>query len=520
MNIMQHRSKKLPMLPLLLVAVAGLFLNTPNVMAAPVVSFNPGRIIDDIVFTASGSMNATQIQSFLNSKVPVCDTNGTQISEFGGGTRAQWGQTNYNQSTFVCLKDYTENGLTAAQIIYNTAQKYQINPQVLLVLLQKEQGLVTDTWPLNIQFQTATGYGCPDSSGCDTQYYGLTNQLDWSGKMFRAILNASPTWFTPYVIGNNFVRWSPTSSCGGSTVNIENRSTQALYNYTPYQPNQAALNAGYGSGDSCSSYGNRNFYLYFTDWFGSVRSSDTLASHPDGTLVNLDGRIYLIDGNSLHYIVNATVFESYNYRWQDVRPGTTGDRQLSISTPIDHINPSVLFRSTGTGVYSMVYENSVWVKRLLSYSSFVGLGYNWSQVRTIPASDMPIGTSSSINFSTRHSDGTLIGNQQGVFVIDTGTRRYVSPAVFDSHHWLWSDIVRESSADTALPIAANMTLSKGSVIADSSNLYIVSISNGTEVKRPIGPWYCYSNVFKYTTAEIITLSPLAVPQQTGALVTC
>jgi hypothetical protein len=88
--------------------------------------------------------------------------------------------------------------------------------------------------------------------------------------MFRAIMNASPTWYTPYIVGTNFIRYNPNAACGGTNVTIANRSTQALYNYTPYQPNQAALNAGYGNGDSCSAYGNRNFYLYFTDWFGST----------------------------------------------------------------------------------------------------------------------------------------------------------------------------------------------------------------------------------------------------------
>ena len=49
-------------------------------------AFNPGRIIDDSVMTNSSSMTATQIQAFLSSKVPACDTNGTQpASDFGGG---------------------------------------------------------------------------------------------------------------------------------------------------------------------------------------------------------------------------------------------------------------------------------------------------------------------------------------------------------------------------------------------------------------------------------------------------
>jgi uncharacterized protein with LGFP repeats len=56
-------------------------------------------------------------------------------------------------------------------------------------------------------------------------------------------------------------------------VYIANKATAALYYYTPYQPTQTALDAGYGSSpDHCASYGNRNFFLYFTDWFGSTGS--------------------------------------------------------------------------------------------------------------------------------------------------------------------------------------------------------------------------------------------------------
>jgi hypothetical protein len=268
------------LLSLVFSVVSSTLVNVFDANAISPANWNAGRIIDDVDMTNKDSMTVGQIQNFLNSKVAVCDTNGQQLSEFGGPDingdgkvqRWEWGQSRYNQTTFPCLKDYTENGLSAAQIIYNSAQTYTINPQVLIVLLQKEQGLVADTWPLNIQYRSATGYGCPDTAPCDSQYYGLTNQLKWSATMFRAIQNNSPTWYTPYVLGSNYIQWSPNSSCGGSTVNIQNRATQALYNYTPYQPNQAALNAGYGMGDGCSAYGNRNFWLYFNDWFPSYES--------------------------------------------------------------------------------------------------------------------------------------------------------------------------------------------------------------------------------------------------------
>ena len=263
----------------LILAVLSLGITfTPQASASS--GFNAGRIVDDSVFTNKSSMSVDAIQSFLNSKVTACDTSGSQQSEMnnngvpdynsnGSIQRWEWGKYKYNQTTFPCLRDYKQNNVSSAQLIYNASQNYSINPQVLIVLLQKEQGLITDTWPLDIQYRSATGYGCPDTAACNSQYYGLANQINWAAKMFRAILDNSPNWYTPYVLGDNYIQYNPNSSCGGSTVTIQNRSTQALYNYTPYQPNQAALDAGWGTAN-CGAYGNRNFYLYFTNWFGSV----------------------------------------------------------------------------------------------------------------------------------------------------------------------------------------------------------------------------------------------------------
>lgn len=247
-----------------------LLINIASASAAS--AFNPGRIIDDAVFTNYNSMNTSQIQNFLNSKVPSCDTQGNQPYN-STMNRREYAASRGVSTPFICLKDYHEHGKSAAQIINDTAKEFRINPQVLIVLMQKEQGLVTDDWPWPIQYRSATGYGCPDTAPCQSEYYGLTNQLRWAARMFRAIMNDDSSWYTPYNLGNNQILWHPNSSCGTSTVNIQNRATKALYNYTPYRPNQAALNAGYGTGDNCSSYGNRNFFLYFRDWFGNPHAS-------------------------------------------------------------------------------------------------------------------------------------------------------------------------------------------------------------------------------------------------------
>jgi hypothetical protein len=311
-----HRPTKLLSLTILVTAFAvcsivfGVF--ETNVKAAPVVGFQPGRIIDDAVFTNSSTMSSSQIQQFLEAQVPVCDTNGTQPSEFGGGTRAQWAAARGYSPPFTCLRDFSEGGKSASQIIYDVSQEFFINPQVLIVLLQKEQSLITDDWPIpdSAQYRTATGYGCPDTAACASEYFGLTNQLTWSGRMFRAIMNASPTWFTPYVVGNNYIQYNPNSSCGGSTVNIQNRSTQALYNYTPYQPNQAALDAGWGQ-VNCGAYGNRNFYLYFTSWFGATNTKPLIRTASSPALFYTDGRYR-------YSIPSMSIADQYGYGLGDV----------------------------------------------------------------------------------------------------------------------------------------------------------------------------------------------------------
>lgn len=285
--------------------------------AANAKDFNPGRIIDDAVFYNSGAMSASQIQSFLNSKVPSCDTNGTgKATEWGRPdlTRAQYAaMRGWHAPPYTCLKNYKQNtpqmeaasGLcgsipaysnrTAAQIINDVSKACGINPQVFLVLLQKEQSLVTDTWPLKTQYSKATGFGCPDTAPCDSSYASFFYQVYYAARQFR-VYRAYPTNYN-YIAGRtNKIYWqtnlgefiNPTgntndpsrdgrSACGYQNVYIQNQATAALYIYTPYQPNRSAMNNLYGTGDSCSAYGNRNFWRMFTDWFGSTTGGDPLS---------------------------------------------------------------------------------------------------------------------------------------------------------------------------------------------------------------------------------------------------
>ncbi len=270
----------------------GTTLPQDDASAANAADFNPSRIIDDAVFYNANSMNTGQVQEFLNSKVPNCDTNGAgRAAEWGRPdlTRAQFAASRgWHAPPYTCLKDYRQNtpqmgaasslceaipagsNRTSAQIINDVAKACGINPQVLIVLLDKEQSLVTDIWPLQGQYRNATGFACPDTAPCDPNFNGFFYQVYHAARQFK-VYQARPFDYN-YISGRtNRVYWHPDlTRCGNSQLYIENQATAALYVYTPYRPNQAALNNLYGTGDSCSSYGNRNFWRMFTDWFGST----------------------------------------------------------------------------------------------------------------------------------------------------------------------------------------------------------------------------------------------------------
>src|SRR3990167_1294210 len=279
-------------LAILFFAITLLPIQSQQVRAVSGSEFQPGRIIDDSKFFSGDTMSVAEIQAFLNSKVPVCDT---------------WHSAGYGQNPpFICLKDFrnsipskapeaglcngiTASGATAAETIAWVAQSCGINPQVLIVLLQKEQSLVTDTWPLDVQYRSATGYGCPDTAACDSTYYGFFNQVYMAARQFKRYARDSGSY--NHTVGtNSYVLYNPNAACGGTNVYIQNQATAGLYNYTPYQPNASALANLYGTGDGCGAYGNRNFWRLFNDWFGSpygpidysCKGASNVASTPTG----------------------------------------------------------------------------------------------------------------------------------------------------------------------------------------------------------------------------------------------
>ena len=273
------------------------------VEAASLKSFDPGYIISDWQMGNYQSMSEEEIQAFLTRKNPCNNTNYDYYLSLSASASPNY-QWHFDNGHFICLSEelfgdgeVIGEGDTAAHILWETAQEYKINPQALIVLLQKETGLITDPIPNTWDYRRATGYGCPDTAPCSSQYYGFKNQVKKAAALFRTVLDGG---WTNYPLGENYVQYNPNASCGGSVVNIRSLATSALYRYTPYQPNDGALAAGYGTAQ-CGAYGNRNFYLYFEDWFGGVTGTD---------YSNMDTPRYMI--NTETGLIKMYKFKRYN----------------------------------------------------------------------------------------------------------------------------------------------------------------------------------------------------------------
>jgi hypothetical protein len=272
----------------------------PKAQAANAAQFDPGNIISDSVFYDFGTMTAVDIQRFLNSKLPTCNDNdgGPKcIRDFVTDTPAMTGESGRCESLPAMQNQ------TAAQIIYTVANACKINPRVLIVTLQKEQGLIQGANPTKRMYDFAMGMNCPDTADCARssagffyQMYKGAGQLQWYGDPRGS--------FTYLRVGTNITRRHQAANveasrgidCGSKTFMLKSQATASLYYYTPYVPNEAAMRNLYGTGDACSAYGNRNFWRFYTDWFGNtIGGGFLLKSSDSGTYFIIDNNKYLID---------------------------------------------------------------------------------------------------------------------------------------------------------------------------------------------------------------------------------
>lgn len=199
-------------------------------------NFDPNYIISDEEVLNQGTMTLSEIQTFLESK---------------GSFLAKYTCQDNNGAT-----------LRASEAIYSVANTNRVNPRFILVLLQKEQGLLEDPAPSPSSLDWATGYGCPDGGGCNERWRGFWKQINSASLQFR-----------DYIENPGLYKYQPTQTYTFSNTDKDpmivtpaNKATAGLYNYTPHVYN-----------------GNFNFWKLWNRYFQSVDG------YPDGSLLQAQG---------------------------------------------------------------------------------------------------------------------------------------------------------------------------------------------------------------------------------------
>ncbi len=419
---------------------------TPALAQVPDPAFNPSMIIPDEAFGDVGTFgSAAGIQKFLELKGSVL---ANTTPEFLIKLKEA------DTLTKVGLED-PQPSLTrlrsAAELIYDAGSKWGLNPQVILVTLQKEQSLITGTFNSDSDLQRALdramGFGCPDYEGCGDIFLGFYRQIfgtfdaegnRWLGasaslmRSFRAEVSGVRVGRGPMVDGNSRTYGRPvvrTARVGDSitldntmggyegiqqqqTVTLGNFATAALYRYTPHVYN-----------------GNYNFWKFYSAWF----------KYPNGTVITKAGdtQQYVIDNGTKRpfsqfvatqrkiktenvIVVSQTEFDSYQT-----------EKQMA---PLD----GTLIKGD---VAAAIYLVGDGVKHPISAPVFAQRKLSAAKVITLPQAEVDSYATGSYETPT---DGTLVmGQIDGtVYMIDSGLKRPISGAVFMARKLSFGKIMR------------------------------------------------------------------------------
>ena len=183
-------------------------------------------------------------------------------------------------------------------------------------------------------------------------------------------------------------------------------------------------------------------------------TSTPSSSTPAYCLVNQSGTFYLILSGIRHGIVNPGLLYSYGYGFEDAVADTTVYEALPTG---DLLGPGggALVKAPNNPTVYLVSDAAT--HGFTSAKVFLGLGYKFSSVLTIPVSQLgalPNGGLVS-SLTARHLSGADVGSQGTVYYLDDSARYpYPSLAVFNTWHFQndFSRVLPANAADLALPV--------------------------------------------------------------------
>lgn len=430
----------------ILLVVCAVIFGMAGAPQARAFTFQKNFILSDHEFRDSDSLSLKGIQNFLIEK---------------GGVLKEYVTTDVSGET-----------ATAAEIIYDTAQAYDLNPKVLLVMAEKESSAITGTALNSYITDWTLGYavcdGCSKDDPNVAKYAGLAKQFDAAG---NRIANSYLADLEDH--GSTISGWGPgipKTTIDGIEVTPTNNATAALYTYNPCV-------GAYGGGDS--RYGcNSLFAKLYYSWFASIK-------YPNGSLLQdgATGAIYLIrDSKKFLFENKAALLSSYSLD-QVIQVSTVVLEQYEKGGTISFPNHSLVAIPDGT-IYLVVDGT---LRPFSSKRVFKYFGYNPEEVTQVKAKDIagwPIGKPLTLKDS--NPTGVLLQN------MTTGGVVYVDSEGIRHDIWDKQILLARFGTESVIPatteeineytVGSPLTFPDGTLVTANGSSSVYVIANGK--KRP------------------------------------
>lgn len=417
--------------------------------------FNPNYIISDYEILDYDSMTLAEIQELLRSKDSF-------LSSYSA-------------------KDPDGKSWTAAEIIYDRAQTNKISPKFIIVLLQKEMGLIEDLSPKSTQLDWATGYGCPDGGGCNERWRGLWKQINSATLQFYDYLENPQDY--KYQKGLTYTFTNPYSTTIKENVVVTpaNDATAGLYNYTPHVYN-----------------GNYNFYVIWKRYFTK--------GYPNGSLLQGRGEVgvWLIqNGQKRPFLTKGALTSRFDEN-KIIQVEKTELDAYSKGAPIKFPNYSIV-RSPGGHIFLLVDDTR---RGFATYEAFKKIGYNPEEVEDASWEDInSYREGKPITVTSAYPTGALLQDKTngGVYWVIEGEKAPLHDRALLSAKFRKKKIIQVSPEELSQYVTiAPVMFTDGELLKSPTSRGVYLIEGG--LKRP----FLSGEAFEsrgYKWENIISVSP-------------
>jgi len=416
-------------------------------------NFDPNNIISDQEMLDSDSMTLAEIEIFLRNQNGYISKN--IFPNFSGQTKTA-AQIIYDAASAYDCGGTNVEANAPVSIKQEKCQKISINPKFLIVLLQKEQSLITDKSPTQSQLDWATGYGCPDGGGCNDRWRGFGKQVNSASLQFYDYIK------NPQNYGFRAGQTYTVSNTGrpSQQVTPANNATAGLYNYTPHVYN-----------------GNFNFYNLWMRFF--------TFSYPNNTLLQVKGEagVWLIqNGVKRPFLTRGALTSRYDLK-KVVQVSKTIIDKYPKGAPIKFAQYSLIQNPKGT-IYLLVDDTK---RGIESTEAFRKIGFNPEEVLSASWEDVnSYSDGKPITATSSYPTGALLQDSKsgGIYYVTEGTKAPLWDRSLLKTKFRWKSITKESPEKLAgYKTVEPAIFNDGELLKSANSPAVFAIDN--KKKRPI-----------------------------------